>query len=645
MPQILPAGQLNIAALAADDLYIQIVNPPNYITGVATDCFGVVGTASWGVVDQPIHMGSGQDAVQNFGAISAASLTDQYDLATDLYLAFGQASNASSLEGWGVRVSDGTDTAATGNLVGVASSAEAVTVGGSIKAGDVGHIQITSSSITGSPITVSYTVLSSDTLASVTTALVAAINTNAALTSAYINAAVSGDIVEIYYPSADTVTFVASVTGSSPDLTLTAAAGTGSTTGITITANCTGVLGNQIILTTTAGSGANTFTVSLQPFSGTPEVYPNIPAVGFWSALKAAINTGISTYRGPSQYVKASNAHPAVGAPTLASVTLAGGTDGRAGVTTAILLGSDTAMPRTGMYALRQLQPAVSVIWLVGCTDFTDAAALEVAFNQSEGCSSFIPFPVGTSTATATAAVSSTGVHDPSFAYLNDWIYFFDTINNVTRLVPPTPVVAGMICTLTPEQSPGNKPVSLVNGTIRNSPITGNSPYTPSEIAMLENAGIMLITNPIPAGSQFGVRHGQTTSLMAATAPFEYWRMTSYLARSFASTMGQFVDQLQSQQPNDPLRQTVKLQLNTFLQTLVGLGQIDSYLVTCAFSSSPSATPGLGMNTPASVAQHYMFALVQVTYLSSVRFFILSLQGGTTVVSVGSNLSQAPVNG
>lgn len=643
MPQIVPAGQLNVAALSADDLYIQIVNPPSYIRGVATDVFGTVGTASWGKLNQPIHMGSGQDAVQNFGAISAAALTDAHDLATDLFLAFNQASSAASIEGWAVRVSDGTDVAASAVIPGATSHAAQVTVSGTINAGDIGHIQVTDAAVAGSPVTVSYTVLVSDSLVTVTAALAAAINANAALVAAGYFAAVTGtDVLTIYYPAGDTSTVAATVTGSA--LVLTEASGTPSTSGLTLTGLCTGTLGNSISMKITAGAASGTYTATLTPFLGVPEVYPNIPAAGFWPALQSAINTGLSNFRGPSQFVSASGANQAVGNPTLATTNLTGGTDGRAGVTTSTLLGSDSAQPRTGMYALRQLHPAIGVLWLVGCTDYASALASELAFNQSEGCSSYFPFPAGTSTATATAAVASTGVHDPSVAYVKDWIYFFDTINNVTRLVAPSAVIAGTTCTLTPEQSPGNKPVSLVVGTERNNPFTGNQPYTPSEIAQLENAGIMLVTNPIPAGSQFGIRHGQTTSLQPATAPFEYWRMTSYLARSFAATMGQFVDQLQSQQPDDPLRASVRLQLNNFLQLLLGLGQIDGYLVTCAFSSSPSAKPGLGMNTPSSIAQHFMFALVQVTYLSSVRFFVLSLQGGTTVVTVGSNLSQAPVN-
>ncbi len=124
--------------------------------------------------------------------------------------------------------------------------------------------------------------------------------------------------------------------------------------------------------------------------------------------------------------------------------------------------------------------------------------------------------------------------------------------------------------------------------------------------------------------------------------------MTCWLARTFASTLGGFVGQLQSSQANDPLRNRVKNQLNTFLNSLQGangaVGQIDSFTVVCQFSAAQSAVPGQGVNTPASIAQHYLYVLVRVRYLSSVRFFVLTLQGGTTVVTVGATPGQSSPN-
>ena len=120
--------------------------------------------------------------------------------------------------------------------------------------------------------------------------------------------------------------------------------------------------------------------------------------------------------------------------------------------------------------------------------------------------------------------------------------------------------------------------------------------------------------------------------------------MTMYLARSAAGFLGQFVDEEQSTQPDDPVRKALRLMSNQFLKSLQGAGQIDSFLVTCAFSSASNATPGNGMNTPDSIARHYLFCLWQVRYLSSIRFLVLSLQGGTTVVEVADTLQPQPVN-
>jgi hypothetical protein len=91
MAQIITTGSINVPSLSADDAYIQIVAPPNFITGVATDVIGVVGTASWGPVGTAQHLGSGQQAVLTYGPMSSTSLSDVHDLATDLYLAFGQS--------------------------------------------------------------------------------------------------------------------------------------------------------------------------------------------------------------------------------------------------------------------------------------------------------------------------------------------------------------------------------------------------------------------------------------------------------------------------------------------------------------------------------------------------------------------------
>ena len=47
-------GSVNTTSLIVPDLYVQIVAPQNLVlNGVPTDIVGVIGTASWGPVNEP----------------------------------------------------------------------------------------------------------------------------------------------------------------------------------------------------------------------------------------------------------------------------------------------------------------------------------------------------------------------------------------------------------------------------------------------------------------------------------------------------------------------------------------------------------------------------------------------------------------
>ncbi|MCQ8277787.1 phage tail protein [Acetobacteraceae bacterium KSS8] len=105
MAQITQLGSLNTAALVVPDLYVQIAAPQTLaLNGVSTDRIGVVGTASWGPVNQPVVLGSLADYNVAFGSVQ----TRQYDLGTPIALAEQQGATSFV----GVRVTDGSDTAA-----------------------------------------------------------------------------------------------------------------------------------------------------------------------------------------------------------------------------------------------------------------------------------------------------------------------------------------------------------------------------------------------------------------------------------------------------------------------------------------------------------------------------------------------------
>jgi uncharacterized protein len=112
---IYPAGSLNTAALQAPDLYIQIVPPKTrYINGVATDILGIIGIADWGPVNSAVLIGSPGDASQKFGIQTVR----KYDLCTAIAVSI--QSGTSNIRA--VRVTDGTDTAATSTLKDTAAA-------------------------------------------------------------------------------------------------------------------------------------------------------------------------------------------------------------------------------------------------------------------------------------------------------------------------------------------------------------------------------------------------------------------------------------------------------------------------------------------------------------------------------------------
>ena len=103
---IVQAGTLNTTALVVPDLYVQIVPPQNLvINGVPTNIVGVVGTSSWGPVNQPVIVATMANYSSAFGPIQAR----KYDMGTQVATAVQQGAQNFRC----VRVTDGSDAAAS----------------------------------------------------------------------------------------------------------------------------------------------------------------------------------------------------------------------------------------------------------------------------------------------------------------------------------------------------------------------------------------------------------------------------------------------------------------------------------------------------------------------------------------------------
>jgi hypothetical protein len=391
---------------------------------------------------------------------------------------------------------------------------------------------------------------------------------------------------------------------------------------ITLTAKYTGTTGNALQATLGTGSAPNTSRITLALPGFQPEVFDNIPgsANALWVNMAAAINNGNGALRGKSELVVAT-AGAGTAALTPATVTFTGGLDGATTITGAVLLGADTNT-RTGMYALRNT--GTSIAMLADCDDSTSWAT-QVAYGLSEGTYMIGVGPAGDTIANAVSAKATAGIDSYAFKLLfGDWVSFNDTVNGLVRTISPQGFIAGLLSNLSPEQSSLNKQLQGIVGTQRSAQ---NRVYSSAELQLLGQAGIDVITNPVPGGNYFGARFGHNSSSNAVINGDNYTRMTNYIAYTLSSGMGKFVGKLQSIQKDDPTRSQAKATVDSFLAGMkqstngTGLGMIDNYSTICDLTN----------NTPDRIALGYMQMDVKVRYLSVVEKFLINLEGGQSV--------------
>lgn len=516
---IVPAGTLNTAALVVPDLYVQIVPPANYLmNGRPSNTVGIVGTAAWGPVNQPVIIGDMPSYVQAFGSPVAR----KFDAGTQLATAVQQGADSFRV----VRVTDGTDVAA---------------------------------SSTGVP------------------------------------------------------------------------------TCITFAARYTGSLGNNLTVQLATGSKSGSWKAIIGVPGGQPELFDNISGTGsaFWVALAAAINSGTGVLRGPSKLVVAT-ALAGSTAPLAATYTFSAGTDGTATLTSAGIVGVDTS-PRTGIYALRS--QGCSVLLPADLDDTTTWTTVNGLALQ-EGMYAILTGPSGDSIASAVTAKQTAGLD--SYAcklMLGDWILWNDPFLQLPRYVSPQGFVAGRLANLSPEQSSLNKTLYGVVGSQRSN--STSATYSSAELAVLELAGIDVITNPGAGGlSMWTCRIGHNSSSNASINGDNYTRLTNFIASSLNAGMGYYI----GKPINLALAQGVSATLNSFLLNMLGQGLLGTDVDDNGLPYSVICNIGPGTNNPPSRTKlGYFQADVQVQYMSINEKFIINLQGGQTVTVTRSTTQNGQV--
>ncbi|MDZ5448951.1 hypothetical protein [Labrys sp. ZIDIC5] len=610
---IVQQGFLNTTALSVSDVYIQIVPPQFLINGVPSNVLGLVGSATWGPVNQPQIVGSPAQFKAKFGPYQAR----QYDMGTWATIAFQQGATAIQC----VRVTDGTDIAAT-----VLAQASAPKAAGKI-------------SFSGQP-TASQTITLNGTavtfVASGATGLQVNIGANLAATLASLLTLLQGSsdtqLVKFTYALSGTDLNLTAATGGTAGNSLTVATtvtgatvtnmsgGAAAAPALTLTSKYTGSFGNGIMVTIQPGSAAGTSQVLIAAPGLASEKFDNIGGSGatFWANVVAAINNGLSGSRGPSDIITATIGTSSA-SPQTATYYLQGGTDGVAGLNATALLGVDT-VPRTGMYALRGQRVAVGA--LCDVTDTTSWAA-QVAFGLGEGVYMITSGPAGQYPQTAATAKATAGIDSYAMKImLGDWVYWNDTANGLPqRLVSPAAFSAGLLSALSPNQSTLNKQLQAVVGTEQSA---SGQPYTTADLQILAGAGIDVICNPVPGGNYFGCRNGRNASSNDVIHGDNYTRMTNYIATTLDTAMGIYVGKLQSA----TTRRQAKTTIDSFFgnlqqQGLIGTpnGRDDAWASVLDDSNNPASRVALG----------YMQADVQVQYLSVIEYFLVNLEAGQSV--------------
>jgi hypothetical protein len=648
-------GQVNLFGITNPGVYVDIVPQNPLINGLPSNVEGLVGVASWGPVGSPMVFSDPTSCANIFGFAQIRP----YDMPSHVLAASTQGQVIAYA---GVRVTDGTDTAASvaiptnlgvmtarytgsmGNTAGIAFQPGGVagaysavvslgTTNPEIFTNIIGALaSMTLTAGTGYTSVPSLALSAPQALGGIqavaTGNLTATgVPTVAAGGSGYVVAdrltLANGLVLQVATVTSGAVVTVTVVTpgiiysGASPIGAQAVASTTGAGVGATFT--LTWVLGAANIVE--AGFGYTSMTCSLIGGGGSGGSYA--PITSFSAALTRVINKGSNQSSASKRVVYTQGT--GTGSPTPGVITyMTGGTDGASGVSTAQMLGSDT-LPRKGMYALRS--SGCDCFALCDLTDITSFAA-QLSFGQSEQMMAVIVTAMGDTIAGSVASRLQSGVNDWGLWWLQgDWPQFYDTTNGIVRFVSPQAFALGLAGNLSPEQSPINKPLVGVVATQTSSLglITSSA-----DNGVAQNGGIDFIGRSADLGeSYFSFITGNNAYNLVPSNRVEYTRLTYWLSRELSGFAAKsIVGKLQSVQPNDPTRTRAKMMVDSFLQLLRdpqfgsgGYGIIDQFQTTCDLTNNPPTSQALG----------FLFLYAAIRYLNAVRYFVIQMQGGGNV--------------
>ena len=607
-------GNVNVSALSVPQILVQIVPPQFLFNGVATNVCGLVGTANWG----PVNLATPFGNYAQYASIFGPTINRTYDMGGHVQLAVAQGAGYFT----GVRVTDGTDTAASVVIPGSGATSATGTITFSVNPVAASTITLQGTvwtfvaSITGAS-----QILIGATLAATLSAAVATLNASSDTNTAKMTYAASATVITATAVLSGTAGNAYTLAASVATAAATLSGGVAGTTGITLTAKYTGSLGNSLKVTFAKGQAANSYNMIVSCTGLPTEIYnsvaSNLTGLPVWTALTGAINSGSSTVRPPSNLVVAT-VGTATTLPILGTYSLSGGTDGVTAITTSVLLGSD-ASPRSGMYALRN--QGVAQFTLCDCSDLTSLST-QIAYGTDIGAYVIMASPASDTLTNASTSLSQYGIDSFIAKVLfGDWIIWLDSVNGVpNRMTSPAAVSIGFFGNSSPQRNSLNKPINGIVGT--QSTLLGKT-YGYSDFQTLAAARMDIITLDKTITNNFVHRLGINTSSNPVIMGDEYTRVTFFLAKSINVIGAQYI--------GANMTATEMLQAKVALQQFLQLAQTNGIIYTFNGSQAYQVVLDTSNNTQATAALGYQYAYVKAIIGPIVRYFIINLEGGSSV--------------
>jgi hypothetical protein len=266
-------GQQNLAALVVPGVYGDIILPSPLLIGTHTNIMGMVGAGSWGPTNSMIYFSAVTDGAVALGPPQAR----KYDIMSHVEA----ATQVGGAIGFGaVRVTDGSDLAATGFLQGVLAQQAAGTI--TFVSNPLNNTTITlgtstwtfvTSGATGNQTNIKGTL--AQTLTQLQSDLQNSIDPQVILASYVVSATVLTVTYKVPGTGGNSFAIATNVSGASAS-GATLAGGTAGTSGLNVTAAYSGIMGNGVDMSIQQGSAAFSF-MFIVAFPGLPpEQFNNV---------------------------------------------------------------------------------------------------------------------------------------------------------------------------------------------------------------------------------------------------------------------------------------------------------------------------------------------------------------------------------